>query len=170
MRPAARSDEHCPPELIRIGARKSQSAGLGIISIWIAIHELKTNEELSWVTTYQTIETLSLEIDKILVDHPTMVPYFVSNKPIESSNADFNLALTVADARIGAIDAILTYAHFRHADEASPIMCEKLKVNQENYGLIVPLGQNACAGAPQEAGSLVRNLTRDPIRCVGAKC
>ena len=74
----------------------------GLVSIWIAIHEMKTNEEVSWVTTYHTIESLSLEIDKLLVDHPAMVPYFVSNKPIDSNNSDFNLELTVADARIGA--------------------------------------------------------------------
>jgi hypothetical protein len=110
---------------------------------------MKTNEEMSWITSYQTIEALSLEIDKMLVEHPSLVPFFLSGNRIENTNSEYNRAMALADARIGAIDAILTYASFRHADEKivgwkntfssylrnSPLMCERLKINSEYYGL-----------------------------------
>ena len=142
---------------------------------------MKTNEELSWITTYQTIEALSLEMDKImLVEHPSLVPFFLSGKPIENKNSEYNQAVALADARIGAIDAILTYASFRHADEKivgwkntfssylrnSPLMCERLKVNSGYYGLVNPLGKAACGGGPDDYKSPIGNLIRDPIRCL----
>jgi uncharacterized membrane protein len=158
---------------------------IGLASIWIAIHEMRMNEEVSWVTTYQTIETASLEMDKMLVEHPNLVPFFLSGTRIENTDKEYNQAVALADARLGAIDAILTYAQFRHADEqivgwrntfikylrASPLMCERLATNSENYGLINPLSKAACVNGPDAASSPVSNIHGGPcstppfIRC-----
>jgi hypothetical protein len=134
---------------------------LSLTSIWVAIHEMRVNEETASISSYQTIESLAVELDKMLVEHPDLVPYFLNGKADDPKCANYNQIIAVADARIGAIDAMLTYAKYKHAEDSivgwkntfvryfqrSPVMCERLTANERDYGLIVQIGKTACGGA-----------------------
>ena len=131
---------------------------LSLTSIWIAIHEMRVNEETAWIAAYQQIESLSIELDKIMVEHPDLLPYFLNGKENDPKGANYNRIIAVADARIDAIDAMLTYAAVKHAEDSivgwkktfihyfqrSPAMCERLTANEQDYGLVVNIGKTAC--------------------------
>lgn len=133
---------------------------VGLGSIWLALKERTTSEEISWITSYQAIESLSLEIDKPIADHSNLVPYFLEGKKVDKNSPDYDQVVSVADLRIGAIDAMLLDAHFRNADNQitgwrntfisyfrnSPSMCERYEINKQYYGSqLPPIVESGCA-------------------------
>jgi hypothetical protein len=94
----------------------------------------------------------------MLVEHPSIAAYFTSDKTIDKSSPDYNQVAALADARIGMMDAALTYPSiagvessiggwkrtFTQNFKTTPIMCERLALSRDEYGLIVPLAHEAC--------------------------
>ena|SRR5271165_353348 len=132
---------------------------IGLVSIWIAISELRKNQQTTSIGAYQAIEGLSLESDKLLVEYPALFQYFKLGKQIETTAPEYNQVVALADARIGIIDAALTYAavghiensiedwnrKFAHDFKSSRVMCERLASTREEYSiLVVDLGEAAC--------------------------
>ena len=132
---------------------------MGLISIWVAISELRTNQQSTSIGAYQAVEGLSLEFDRLLVEYPALFQYFKLGKQIETSASEYNQVIALADARIGIMDAALTYASLAHIENSiedwkrkfahdfkiSRIMCERLASTKDEYSiLVVDLGEAAC--------------------------
>ncbi len=132
---------------------------MGLISIWIAISELRANEQTTSIGAYQAIEELSLESDKLLVEYPALFQYFKLGKQLEITAPEYNQVIALADARIGIVDAALTYAavghiensiedwkrKFAHDFKISRVMCDRLASTRDEYSiLVVDLGEAAC--------------------------
>jgi hypothetical protein len=100
------------------------------------------------ITGYQQMVSQSSEIDKVIVDHPSMRPYFRDRKPLAPGDKDYDLAAGIAELRINSFDALLTLPHFlgaetgitgwrntvRDAFRDSPLMCDIFTTHKANYG------------------------------------
>lgn len=60
------------------------------------------------LSTYQSIITQIFEMDKILISKPHLHKYFHYNVDIDESNADFDIAILIADMHLDCFDTLLT--------------------------------------------------------------
>src|SRR5262249_13204210 len=99
------------------------------------------------------------DVDKILVEHPAMRPYFRDKKPLSHADQDCNLAAAIAEMRLDAFDALLGFPDLmsfgsqaeswrntvRDAFRDSPVMCDLVASYKANYGpTMVKLANEGC--------------------------
>jgi hypothetical protein len=134
------------PRLTSIVSLLVSIVGLG--SFVISYRALRQADENLRITSYQQMVSQSVDIDKAIVEHPSMRPYFRDRKPISPGDKDYDLAAGIAELRIASFGALLTLPHFlgaetgitgwrntvRDAFRDSPLMCEIFTTYKSNYG------------------------------------
>ena len=130
----------------------------GVIAVAIAVAQWHLANLVARETVYQRMTAEWTDHLKFFVDHPKLRPYFEEQKQLASNDADAQTVLALADVRLDTADAILTYAAlwrssdeiggwkrtFSHAFQASPVLCARFSETKNSYGLIMPLGMDAC--------------------------
>jgi len=134
------------PRLTSIASLLVSAVGLG--SIVIGYGALKQADESSRVTAYRQLVSQIADVDRVIVEHPSMRPYFRDRKLIAPGDKDYDLAAGIAELRIDSFDALLRFPHFlgaesgirgwqntvRDAFRDSPLMCEIATTYKSNYG------------------------------------
>jgi hypothetical protein len=136
------------------------SIGAVAISVF-ALQQENTTARLSRaMSAYQEMISRSEDVDKILVEHPAMRPYFRDSKPLSHADGDYNLAAAIAEMRLDAFDALLEFPDLmdfgrqaeswrntvRDAFRDSPVMCDLVASHRANYGpTIVKLADESCS-------------------------
>ena len=101
---------------------------------------------------WQMITQQQLEIDKVLIENPKLLPYFHRNKQIKPSHKDFELVMAVADLYLDFFDAFgddyvrslsgmgengkywaLWEKYFQDAFALSPALCTRFAEVKEWY-------------------------------------
>jgi hypothetical protein len=104
----------------------------------------------------------------MFVEKPDLRPYFEHRKGLTDDDPKGEAVLALADVRLDAIDAILTYAiptwrddeilgwrsTFENAFRNSPVLCTRLNQNPQNYGRILAVGSLACGLMPYPRGKM----------------
>jgi hypothetical protein len=134
------------PRLTSIVSLLISIVGLG--SVIISYRALQQADANLRVTGYQQMVSQSADIDKAIVEHPSLRPYFRDRKLLVTGDKDYDLAAGIAQLRIDSFDALLTLPHFlgaetgitgwrnrvRDAFRDSPLMCEIFTTYKTNYG------------------------------------
>jgi hypothetical protein len=130
----------------------------GVAAVIVAIVQWRLANQVAGETVYQRMTTEWRDHLKSFVDKPVLRPYFEEGKQFASDDSNKQGVLAPADVRLDAADAILTYAALRgssdeiagwkntfsHAFRTSPVLCSRFNETKSNYGLIIPLANNAC--------------------------
>ena len=133
---------------------------LGAGAILIAAMQWRTANQNAAQAVYQHMAEQWSDHLKVFIDKPALRPYFADATALPDSAADRQIVLAVADVRLDVMDAILTYAAiqeasneiegwkttFAQAFKSSPVLCERIARTSNQYGLIVPIAQQACKG------------------------
>ena len=128
---------------------------LGLFAVVVSYRSLKeaeasaqlasTNARLS---AYQQMVLQSANVEKVIIEHSAMRPYFRDGKPLKPGDEDYNLAASIAELRLDAFDALLTFPAMmgfdreiggwrntvRDAFKDSPVMCKVFADHKDNYG------------------------------------
>ncbi len=120
---------------------------------WIGSNRIATQ------AVYQQMATEWREHLRTFVDRPDIRPYFENSAEITQEDPKYQVVLAVADVRLDVMDAVLTYpgllGHqqnsiqgwrntFANAFRTSQVLCTRLREAEDNYGLIVPIAEQAC--------------------------
>ena len=139
-------------------------ASIGAVAIsFYTLKQADTSARLSRaLSAYQEMVSRSEDVDKVLVEHPAMRPYFRDRKPLSQADEDYNLAAAIAEMRVDAFDALLEFPDLigfgsqvegwrntvRDAFRDSPVMCDLVASYKANYGrTIVKLANEGCPSA-----------------------
>jgi hypothetical protein len=137
-------------------------ASIGAVAIsFYALKQTDTSARLGRaLSAYQEMVSRSEDVDKVLVEHPAMRPYFRDRKPLSHADEDYNLAAAIAEMRLDAFDALLEFPDLmgfesqaeswrntaRDAFRDSPLMCDLAASYKANYGpTIVKLANEGCS-------------------------
>jgi hypothetical protein len=128
-------------KLIAIASLLVSIVGLG--SIIIGIESFKQSERAALADASQRIITDSANVDKLFIQYPEMRPFFREKKPIRRGDEGYDRAAAIAELRVNAYDAVLTFPSIFKADNwsnvarsafrDSPIMCEFISMYKDNY-------------------------------------
>jgi hypothetical protein len=136
-------------------------ASIGAVAISVfALKQANTSARQSRaLSAYQEMVSRSGDVDKILVEHPAMRPYFRDKKPLSHADEDYNLGAAIAEMRLDAFDALLEFPDLmgfgsqaeswrntvRDAFRDSPVMCDLVASYKANYGpTMVKLANEGC--------------------------
>ena len=128
-------------KVIAIASLLVSIVGLG--SIIIGIESFRQSERAALADASQRIITDSANVDKLFIQYPKMRPFFREKKPIHRGDEGYDRAAAIAELRVNALDAVLTYPGVfkedswrnvvRSAFRDSPIMCEFVLRYKGNY-------------------------------------
>jgi hypothetical protein len=148
------------PQLSRITSFVTLLVSIvGLGAIVISYRTLKQADTSARVSAYQQMVSQSAGVEKLLVEHSAMRPYFRDSKPPTRGDKDYDLAAAIAEMRIDAFDALLTFPALmgfgsiggwrntvRDAFRDSPVMCDLVASYKDNYGTAtVNLANEGCS-------------------------
>lgn len=129
-------------------------------SILFAALQWKDSNNLANNTIYQRMSSEWSQHVGLFITQPQLRPYFFNRKPLSVAPDDHtkNIILGVADVRLNAIDAILTFAADRWTEEEtlgwrrtflaafknSPVLCARIRETWDEYGLSRPIATEGC--------------------------
>ena len=149
-----------PPQLSRITSFVTLLVSIvGLGAIVISYRTLKQADTSARVSAYQQMVSQSAGVEKLLVEHSAMRPYFRDRKPLTRGDKDYDLAAAIAEMRIDAFDGLLTFPALmgfgsiggwrntvRDAFRDSPVMCDLVASYKDNYGTAtVNLANEGCS-------------------------
>lgn len=150
---------------LRLEYLKLTISFFGVLGIVFAGLQWKAGTRAALQNALNTQESIYQKIDgewlghvAVFVSTPELRPYFYERKRLEIKDPNRSAVLATADIRLSVMDAILTYVDFWSprkpaegwrqtfidAFRQSPVLCSRFFETQNEYGLIVPLGQQAC--------------------------
>ena len=128
---------------------------VGLGSVVVSIRALRQSEDAVLAGLSQQVISDSMDVDKIFIQHPEMRPFFRDKKPIRPGDEGYDRAAAIAELRVNALDAVLTFPGVfkedswrnvaRSAFRDSPIMCEFVSKYKDNYSAAtVKIAGEAC--------------------------
>jgi hypothetical protein len=128
---------------------------VGLGSVVVSIRALRQSEDAVLAGLSQQVISDSMDVDKIFIQHPEMRPFFRDKRPIRPGDDGYNRAAAIAELRVNALDAVLTFPGVfkedswrnvaRSAFRDSPIMCEFVSKYKDNYSAAtVKIADEAC--------------------------
>jgi hypothetical protein len=130
----------------------------GVFAIVLAVLQWRTANLAAKEAIYERMTTEWRDHLKSFVENHELRPYFEESKQLGPNDQNAQAVLALADVRLDTADAILTYAAlhafsgeiggwrrtFAHAFQTSPTLCARLKQTRSNYGLLLPVADEAC--------------------------
>lgn len=135
---------------------------LSLVFIFIQTRQTTTTMKASM---YETMNTQTLEMDKIFLQYPHLRPYFYDNEDLSKipDEKTFNEVMIVAEYQLDFFDLVMTQLDYIPNDEdsaedkanwkeyfadsfaSSPALCKKISLNPEWYmKRLVDLSKEHC--------------------------
>jgi hypothetical protein len=123
------------------------SLGVSLTSVLIAFFSFQKSRRTALVQTYQLMVQEVTSANRLLLEDPSLRPYFREGKKITKESPDYNKMAMVAEMRLDAYDAVLAFPtflkdrdiqgwrnSFKFELRHSPICCAILQENEDSYG------------------------------------
>lgn len=128
--------------------------------IWFAIDQAQEVRESIDASTYNTITTQLLEINKVFVEHPEMQKYIYGEADVRKGESDYDRAYAVGDLVLNFFDNYIAlelhlvstnyeleawHLYISDTFSSSPIICKILFEAKDEYGEeLVKMATKAC--------------------------
>jgi hypothetical protein len=134
-------------------------AALGLLTLVLGVCQWREGNRVATEVAYQHLTKVWRDHLGLFISEPELRPYFEAKKPLLPANGKLReKVLAVADVRLDAIEAILTYGSFRWSDkdmdgwvstfqrafDRSTVLCDRIKDAWMDYGQAKRPGRN-CA-------------------------
>jgi hypothetical protein len=129
--------------------------------IWFAIDQAKEVRESIDASTYNTITTQLLEINKIFVEHPELQRYINDKVDVKKGDPNYDRAYAIGTLQLNFFDNYIAlelhlvsenydlnawHKYIADTFSTSPIMCQILNESKDEYGEeLGQIAQQSCA-------------------------